>query len=102
SIDELEDERANAVRILETVNGGDVLVIQRGEDLSFAFEAREAVGVNRELGRENLQRDIAIELCVACAIHLAHPAAPKGGKDFERAQSRAGCKGHERVLAIAR
>ena len=44
SLDELEHQRVCAVRLLEAVDGSDVRMIQRGEDLRFASEAREAIG----------------------------------------------------------
>ena len=49
-------------------------MIERGEHLRFACEPREPVGVAGERVGQDLERDIAIELRVARAIHLAHPA----------------------------
>jgi hypothetical protein len=60
----------------------DVRVIQRREDLGFALEAGQPVGVVREQLREHFQRDIAIELGVARAVDLTHAAATKRGDDL--------------------
>ena len=49
-------------------------MIERREQLCFALEARDAVGIGRESIRENFQRDVAIEPRIARAIHLAHAA----------------------------
>ena len=38
-----------ALGLLEPVNRRDVRVVQRGEDLRFALEARQAIGINREI-----------------------------------------------------
>ena len=44
-LDELEDERVNAVRLLEPEDRADRGVVELREDLRLAPEAREAVGV---------------------------------------------------------
>jgi hypothetical protein len=56
------------------VNGGDTRVVEGGEHLRFPLEAREALGVTRHFGRQHLDRNVAIELGVLRAVHLAHPA----------------------------
>ena len=45
AVDQLEDQRLDAVRLLDTVDSGNVWMVQRGEHLSFAPEAREPVGI---------------------------------------------------------
>jgi hypothetical protein len=47
---------------LQTVDGGDVRMLQRGEGLRFALEARDPFGISRERLGQHLDRDIAIEL----------------------------------------
>ena len=42
SLDELHDEGADSARLLEAVDRGDVRVLELGEELRFALEAREA------------------------------------------------------------
>jgi hypothetical protein len=49
-------------------------MVQRGECLGFTLEAREPIGVVGERVGEDLEGDIAIELRVAGAQDLAHPA----------------------------
>ncbi len=62
ALDELHDEGADAARLLEAVDRGDVGVLQLGEDLRLALEAREAVGVRGERLGEDLDRDLALQL----------------------------------------
>ena len=62
--DELHDQRRDAVRILEPVNGGNVGVIERREDFRFALEPGQPVGVGRERGRQKLDGDLALQLRV--------------------------------------
>ena len=66
---------------------GDVRVIEGGQRLGFAHEAIEAVGVVLERGRENLDGDLALQLGIAGAIHLAHSARPEGRGDLVRAEA---------------
>src|SRR5262249_10953862 len=94
SLDELEDEGANAIRFFEAVDRCDVRMIERSKELRFALEPREPVGIEREVGRQDLQRDVAIELCVTRAIHLAHAAGTDGGENLVRTEASAGCKLH--------
>ena len=49
-------------------------VVERGEHARLALEPRQALGVARELVGQDLDRDLAAELGVASAIHLAHAA----------------------------
>jgi hypothetical protein len=44
---------------------------------------------------EDLQGDVAIEPCIARAIHLPHSAGAKGGQHFVHADLRAGRQGHD-------
>ena len=60
----------------------DVGMIQRRERLRFAREPRQPVGVAGEGVGQDLQRDIAIELRIARAKHLAHAAGADLGGDF--------------------
>ena len=61
-------------RLLDGVDGDDAGMIEGGEGLGFALESREAFGVVPERGRQDFQRDVAAELRVGGAIHLAHAA----------------------------
>ena len=58
-------------------------------DLRFALEAREPIGVGRERVGQDLDRDVAIQLRVARAIDLAHPAGAERRQDLVGAEPRA-------------
>ena len=49
SLDQLEDQRRDAVGFFETVDGADVRVIERGERPRFTREARAALGICGEI-----------------------------------------------------
>ena len=74
AVDELENEKADSLRLLHAVDRTDVRVIQRGEDPRLALEAGQALRVARELARQDLDRDLATEFDVARPVHFAHAA----------------------------
>ena len=61
-------------------------MVERRQQARLAREAGAALGVGREVRRQDLDRDVAPELAVAGAIHLAHAAG---------AERRDGCVGPE-------
>src|SRR5258705_12758813 len=62
-------------------------MIERGQHLRFAREAREPLGIaGKEIG-EGFDRDVAIQFCVARPIHLAHAADADRGEDLIRAEA---------------
>jgi hypothetical protein len=61
-------------------------VIERGQNLRFALETEQTVFILGEERREDLDRDVAIELAVARAVHLAHATAAKEIDDRIRAK----------------
>ena len=78
----------------EAVDRGDVRMIQGGEHFRFALEARQPIGVGGERGRQDLDRDLALELRVGRPIHLAHAAFADRRGDVVDAEARAGSQGH--------
>ena len=78
TVDEFEDQSLNAISFLEAVDASDVRVIEQREDLRFALEAGEALGVEHKGLWQNLQGDVAIQHRVARPIHVSHPAGTDG------------------------
>ena len=71
-LDELQNERADAARFFEPVNGGDVRVIECAQHAGFGHEPRDAVVLIGEHARENLERDVATQMLVVRPIDIAH------------------------------
>ena len=90
ALDQLHHDRAHTAAFFEAVDVRDVRVIEGRERLRFAREPREPVGVTGERVGQYLERDIAIELRIARAVDLAHPAGADAGDDFVDAEARAG------------
>ena len=90
ALHQLHYERGDATAFFEAIDRGDVRMIQRGQGLRFTLEARQAVCSVRERLGQDLDRDVAIQLCIARAKDMAHtPFADLGG-DFIDAEARAG------------
>ena len=49
-------------------------MVERGEHLRLALEARQAIGVAGHGLGQHLDGDVALQAGIAGAIHLAHPA----------------------------
>jgi hypothetical protein len=73
----LQGQEGRAVRLFEPVDGGDVAVVEGGEQLRLPPEAREALGIAGHLRGQHLDGHVAPELRVRGAVHLAHPPAPR-------------------------
>ena len=95
AIDQLHHDRLGGA-VLHAVDRGDVRVVERSQRLRLAREpaSRSAIVANR-LGQD-LDRDVAIELRVARAIHLAHAAGPERPEDFVLTEARPDRERHGR------
>ncbi len=72
--DELHRDEALAFRLVQAVDRGDVRVVQRREQACLALEASHALRLGGDSLRQDLDRDVALELRVARPPHDAHPA----------------------------
>ncbi len=75
-------------------------MIQRREQLRFALEAGQPIGIAGEEVGQDLERDVAPEPRVAGAIDLSHAAGAERGDDLIGAQFRAGSQGHALALIL--
>ena len=97
ALDQLHHERTRRARILNPVDVRDVRMIQRRERLRLAFEAHDAIGIACDGRGKHLERDLALEPGIACAIDFAHAALAKLGDDFVDADAAPDRQGHERM-----
>src|SRR5438093_572334 len=77
-------------------------MIQRGEELHFAFESRDALRVADEGLGQDLDRDLARKLRVARAIDFAHAAGAERRENLVGAEATAGLKRHVESSRIIR
>ncbi len=95
ALDQFHHEGMHARRLLETVDGGDVRVVQGREGPRFALEARQAFGVGGKRIGQNLDRDLAAERGVGAAPHLPHAAFTDLIGDVLDAETGAGGEGQK-------
>src|SRR5579864_6476246 len=69
-------------------------MVQGGQRLSLAGEAREPIRISGEEIRQDLDGDIAVERRVLRAVDLAHPPGAELGNDFVRTDVGMRRKGH--------
>ena len=69
---ELHGDEVNVAGLFDRVHSDDVGVIERGDGFRFPCEPRPAFFAFGELGRENLERDLPVELGVLGQKNLTH------------------------------
>ena len=93
AVEQLHDQewRLDALdpREPQVVQRADVRVRQPGHDPGFAIEALPAARVVRDLRRQHLDRDEAIEPRIAGTIDTPHPARADRVEDLERTKAAA-------------
>ncbi len=100
ALDQLHDQGANAIGRLESVNGGDVRMVQRGKCPGFALESREPLRVLREGVGQHLDGDLPAEGGVGRAPDLSHAAGAEWRDDFVGAEPRADSQRHGETARI--
>ena len=89
SLDQLHDQPAHAIGLLEAIHVRDVGVIQRGKCPGLALESGETFLVVHEGVRQHLDRDVATQARISRAIDLPHPASAEKREDFVGPEARA-------------
>ena len=92
---QFEDERLRAVGFLDTVDGGDVGVVEAGEDLRLPLEPSEPIRISRESVGQDLQGDLAIQLGVGGLPDLTHAPFAEEGGHVVVPEAGAGAEGHD-------
>ena len=95
TFDQFHHQRGRGARSLQAIDGRDVRMIQRGEDFRLTLKPRQPTDVSGNSRRQNLDRDLALQVGVRRAIHLPHPAHANLGNDFIRAEAGAGAERHQ-------
>ena len=79
---EFHHQAHRSIRLFEAVDGGDVGMIQGGEDLRLAPEPAHALDVLSESGGKDLDRDVTPELRIVRAEDFAHASGSDGCEDL--------------------
>ena len=62
-------------------------MIQGGQDFCFTLKAREPFRIRRDSERQDLDRDLALQLGATCQKHLAHAAFAYLSRDVVDAEA---------------
>ena len=76
ALDEFHHERRDARALFEAVDGGDVRMIQRGEDFGFAMEPCEPIVVSGERWRQDLDGDLRFSFVSVARYTSPMPPTP--------------------------
>src|SRR5262249_39089780 len=95
AVNKFEYKEACVIDFFEIVDSRDVRVIQRCKHFRFALEAVYTIRITREFIRQNLDRHVALELCIARTVDLTHAAAAKHASNFVWTQLCADGNAHE-------
>src|SRR5262245_7843429 len=74
-------------------------MVQRRDDFSFTLEARQTVGIVRDIRRQHLHGDLPLQSDIGGAIDLAHPSHAKTGDDFVRSKPGSWRQRHGEILS---
>ena len=75
--------------LLQTIDGGNVGMTQRGEHARLPLEARYSIRIARKRGRQKLDRNGPCEPRIPRLIHVAHSSGTQVTGNFEVGQSAA-------------
>src|SRR5271169_5005037 len=79
----------------DVIQRADVGMVQRRDGPRLALEALFGLRIVRQMCRQNLERNRAVEPSVAGAVHLAHPTCTGRGDYFIRTNARARGQRHK-------
>ncbi len=89
AVEELGHDVGEAALDADVEDRDDVGMVEGGRGPGLLLESAQAVDVVGYLGRQHLDRDLAIEALVVGAVDLAHAAGPEWRDDLVRAEARA-------------
>ena len=92
---QLAHQVGRAVERAELEDREDVGMVERRGRLRLLLEAAQPVRRLRNIGRKNLDGDVALEHAVARAIHLAHSTGTERAENLVLPQFRSRCHRHE-------
>jgi hypothetical protein len=100
ALDQFHDHSRAALPGFDAEDRRDARVIERREDERFTLEPAGQVGVARVFDEQHLDGDMALQLRVERAVHLAHAARAEHALHFVGTNERTGRKGHAGRLII--
>jgi hypothetical protein len=90
AVNQFKHQRRRRRGLLETVDVGDVWMIEGGQHLRFARKALNAIGISGNSRQQHLDGYIAMQSRVSRAIDLPHAAGTESRNNLIRTDPRAG------------
>ena len=90
AVDALHHDVRQAGGLADLVDRDDVRVIERGRRARLLGESSEAHRIRRETLGQELHRHVPVQVLVARAPDVAHPAGPQAGHELETREPHAG------------
>jgi hypothetical protein len=87
----------NLVGFADIVQHADVRMVQGGDRAGFSLEARLEIAIGRDMFRQDLDGDDAIEPHILRAVDLAHSARADGSENFIRPETTSNAQRHRRL-----
>src|SRR5262249_49133683 len=75
--DHFQNKEVHIAGLLKFVNATDIVVIERCQELCFAAEAGETLGILCKCFRQNFQSDFSPQVGVLRSVNFSHPALTK-------------------------
>ena len=97
AFDEFEGDVVEPLIFAAAVNPGDVVMIEFGGRPRFGLKPRHVIGIARQFGRQNLERDDAAQADVGRPQHRRHPAGADRLDEFVLAQTPPAQRGVEPI-----
>ena len=98
SLDQFHHEGGRAPALFEAVDGGDVWLVQRAEDLGFTLEAREPIGIVSERLGQRLDGDVPSSFVSRARYTCPIPPSPTLAITSYDAEANAGGEGQTRWI----
>jgi len=90
TLDQFQNQRGHAIRFFQAVDVRDVRVVECGQDVRFATETCQPIGITTTLGRSTLIATSRCSFVSHRAIDLAHAAGAEERDDFVGTEMGAG------------
>src|SRR6185436_14139581 len=77
AFDELEYEGNNTVCVVKAVDGRDIPMVHRREQLGLALQTLDELWVRGDVGRQHFDGHIALQLSISRTIDFSHSTEPE-------------------------
>jgi len=95
ALKEFSHRERRPVDAAEVVDRENIRMRERRDGFRLPLESLQRLGIGRQVPRQDLDGDVAVEFRVARPVDLAHSSSAQGAEDLVRAEASAGWETHE-------